>query len=143
LGLGVRHDGYVYEGYTIPIYYDPMISKLIVWAKTRDEAIARMRRALYEYKITGVRTSIKFLERIMDTAEFRSGKYNTHFIENNLKMLLSEGECDGSCEDLVLIATYIEYMDKLDKVKQTVSLATLRHGTDWKAFGRRSSVNRL
>jgi len=143
LGLGVRHDGYVYEGYVIPIYYDPMISKLIVWAKTRDEAIARMRRALYEYKITGVKTSIKFLERIMDAPDFREGKYNTHFIENNLKMLLSEPECDGTCEDIALIAAYVEYMDKLDKVKQTVSLATLRHGTDWKAFGRRSSVNRL
>jgi acetyl-CoA carboxylase biotin carboxylase subunit len=143
LGLGVRHDGYVYEGYAIPIYYDPMISKLIVWAKTRDEAIARMRRALYEYKITGVKTSIKFLERIMDTPDFRDGKYNTHFIENNLKMLLSEPECDGTCEDIALIATYVEYMNKLEKVKQTVSMATLRHGTDWKAFGRRGSVNRL
>ncbi|HEX7411480.1 MAG TPA: acetyl-CoA carboxylase biotin carboxylase subunit [Bacteroidales bacterium] len=143
LGLGVRHDGYVYEGYSIPIYYDPMISKLIVWAKTRDEAIARMRRALYEYKITGVKTSIKFLERIMDAPAFRSGRYNTHFIEDNLKMLLSEADCDDRCEDIALIAAYIDYMNKLDKVKQTVSLVTLRHGTDWKAFGRRSSVNRL
>ena len=143
LGLGVRHDGYVYEGYSIPIYYDPMISKLIVWAKTRDEAIARMRRALYEYKITGVKTSIKFLERIMDAPAFRSGRYNTHFIEDNLKMLLSEADCDDRCEDIALIAAYIDYMNKLDKVKQTVSLVTLRHGTDWKAFGRRISVNRL
>ena len=62
LGLGVRTDGYVYEGYEIPIYYDPMISKLIVWGKTREEAISRMERALYEYKITGVKTSLKFLK---------------------------------------------------------------------------------
>jgi acetyl-CoA carboxylase, biotin carboxylase subunit len=143
LGLGVRHDGYVYEGYTIPIYYDPMISKLIVWAKTRDEAIARMRRALYEYKITGIKTTIKFLERIMDAPAFRSGNYNTHFIEDNLVMLLTESDCDDQCEDIALIAAYVDYMDKLDKVKQTVSLATLRHGADWKAFGRRNSVNRL
>ena len=61
LGLGVRTDGYVYEGYEIPIYYDPLISKLIVWGSTRDESIRRMRRALYEYKITGVKTSIKYL----------------------------------------------------------------------------------
>ena len=64
-GFGVRCDGYVYEGYEISIYYDPLISKLIIWGKNRDEAIARMKRALYEYKITGVKTSIKFLERIM------------------------------------------------------------------------------
>ncbi len=76
LGLGVRTDGYVYEGYEIPIYYDPMISKLIVWGKTRDEAIRRMRRALYEYKITGVKTSIQFLERIMS---------NPNFIERKLR----------------------------------------------------------
>ncbi len=55
LGLGVRHDGYAYEGYEIPMYYDPMISKLIVWGETRTEAIARMKRALYNYKITGVK----------------------------------------------------------------------------------------
>ena len=73
LGLGVRTDGYVYEGYEIPIYYDPMISKLIIWAKTRDEAIQRMKRALYEYKITGVKTSIPFLEKIMDTPDFVKG----------------------------------------------------------------------
>src|SRR5512133_1473559 len=71
LGLGVRCDGYVYEGYTIPAYYDSLISKLIVWGRTRDEAIERMRRALYEYKITGVKTTIRFLERIMDTPDFR------------------------------------------------------------------------
>ena len=51
-GIGVRIDSYVYEGYEIPIYYDPMIGKLIVWATTRQYAIERMRRVLYEYKIT-------------------------------------------------------------------------------------------
>ena len=84
LGLGVRHDGYVYEGYEIPIHYDPLISKLIVWSSTREEAIERMKRALYAYKITGVKTSIPFLARIMDTEDFRSGNYNTHFIENKI-----------------------------------------------------------
>jgi len=143
LGLGVRHDGYVYEGYTIPIYYDPMISKLIVWGQTRGEAIARMRRALYEYKITGVKTSIKFLKQIMESADFCLGMYNTHFIENNLEKLLAESECDMNCEDIALISAFIEYTDNLDKVKQTVSLTTLRQGPDWKARGRRTGVNRL
>jgi len=142
-GLGVRCDGYVYEGYAIPIYYDPMISKLIVWGQTRGEAIARMKRALYEYKITGVKTSIKFLERIMESADFCIGNYNTHFIENNLDRLLSESECDINCEDIALITSFIDYVDTLDKVKQTVSLTTLRQGPDWKARGRRTGVNRL
>lgn len=142
-GLGIRCDGYVYAGYTIPIYYDPMISKLIVWDKTRQEAITRMKRALYEYKITGVKTSIKFLERIMDAQEFREGRYNTHFIENNMKYLLSDTECDMYCEDLALIATYIEYKEKLDKIEQTISPATVRHGSDWKHYGRRYGSLRL
>jgi acetyl-CoA carboxylase biotin carboxylase subunit len=119
LGLGVRHDGYVYEGYTIPIYYDPMISKLIVWAKNRDEAVDRMRRALHEYKITGVKTSIPFLARIMEAPAFRSGNYNTHFIEENSDFLFSPHECDGVCEDIALIAAFLEHSSKLEKIKST------------------------
>ena len=69
LGTGVRQDGYVYEGFEIPIFYDPMISKLIVWGRDRDEAIQRMKRALMEYKITGVKTSIPFLMKIMEKAK--------------------------------------------------------------------------
>lgn len=117
LGLGVRTDGYVYEGYEIPIYYDPMISKLIVWGANRDEAIRRMRRALYEYKITGVKTSIKFLERIMNTPDFIDGKYDTHFIENNQERLMAEDKCDN-CDDMVLIAAYIDYLAKINKVQE-------------------------
>jgi acetyl-CoA carboxylase biotin carboxylase subunit len=112
LGLGVRTDGYVYEGYEIPIYYDPMISKLIVWANTRDEAIARMRRALYEYKITGVKTSIKMLERVMNNENFIAGNYDTHFIEKNVEQLLSDGPKKDPV-DMVIIATLIDYLDKL------------------------------
>ncbi|WP_321373952.1 acetyl-CoA carboxylase biotin carboxylase subunit [uncultured Draconibacterium sp.] len=115
LGLGVRTDGYVYEGYEIPIYYDPMISKLIVWGKTRDEAIARMRRALYEYKITGVKTSIKMLERVMNNENFIAGNYDTHFIEKNQEQLLSKSSKDNP-EDMVIIAAFIDYLDKLGNV---------------------------
>ncbi|HCR89069.1 MAG TPA: acetyl-CoA carboxylase biotin carboxylase subunit, partial [Prolixibacteraceae bacterium] len=115
LGLGVRTDGYAYEGYEIPIYYDSMISKLIVWAQNRDEAIERMKRALYEYKITGVKTSIKFLERIMDSGDFRSGNYDTNFIEKNHEFLLARSPSADDCEDMVIIATYIEFIDQINR----------------------------
>jgi acetyl-CoA carboxylase, biotin carboxylase subunit len=128
LGLGVRHDGYVYEGYTIPIYYDPMISKLIVWAKTREEAINRMSRALHEYKITGVKTSIRFLAKIMECQDFITGKYNTHFIEKNHDFLMAEPECDGQCEDIALIAAYLDYTRRLAQVST--------NGSDTKAVSR-------
>ena len=117
LGLGVRTDGYVYEGYEIPIHYDPMISKLIVWGKTRDEAIRRMRRALYEYKITGVKTSIKMLERVMNDEQFIDGNYDTHFIENNQDQLLSDEDVKD-ISDMVIIAAFIDYLDKIDRTKE-------------------------
>jgi acetyl-CoA carboxylase biotin carboxylase subunit len=117
LGLGVRTDGYVYEGYEIPIYYDPMISKLIVWGNTRDEAIRRMRRALYEYKITGVKTSIKFLERIMNNKSFIDGKYDTHFIEKNQAELMQSNNAEDS-EDMVVIAAFVDYLDKINRIQE-------------------------
>jgi len=116
LGLGVRTDGYVYEGYEIPIYYDPMISKLIVWGETRDVAIRRMRRALYEYKITGVKTSIKMQERVMNNENFIAGNYDTHFIEKNKEQLMS-AQVDNDISDMAIIATFIDYLDKLGDSK--------------------------
>jgi acetyl-CoA carboxylase, biotin carboxylase subunit len=141
LGLGVRYDGYVYEGYEIPMHYDPMISKLIAWGKTRSEAIARMRRALYEYKITGVKTNIKFLEKIMDVPDFIEGKYNTHFIENNSDRLLSPKLCGTECEDMAIIACFIDYLDKIEKIQP--QKFTEEFASTWKDFGRKRSVLRL
>ncbi len=138
LGLGVRHDGYVYEGYTIPIYYDPMISKLIVWAPNRDEAIGRMSRALHEYKITGVKTSIPFLARIMESPVFRSGKYNTHFIEENSEFLFSKADCDGICEDMALIAAYLEYTAALQHTEAAPE--EQKPASRWKNSERRAYI---
>jgi len=138
LGLGVRHDGYVYEGYEIPIYYDPMISKLIVWAQTREEAIRRMRRALYEYKITGVKTSIKFLERIMDAPAFKSGNYNTHFIQDNMDFLMQDPYCGDRCETLAIIATYIDYLDKI--VSEPTAKVSPNGSSKWKEIGRKKAL---
>jgi acetyl-CoA carboxylase, biotin carboxylase subunit len=143
LGLGVRCDGYVYEGYTIPVYYDSLISKLIVWGRTRDEAIERMRRALYEYKITGIKTTIKFLERIVDTPDFRNGKYNTHFIEKNLDLLQSDGQCDRRSEDIALIAAYTDYISKYENINKTIVSSLEYRGSSWKQQSRKHRVPRL
>ena len=141
LGLGVRHDGYVYEGYEIPIHYDPMISKLIVWATTREEAIARMKRALYAYKITGVKTSIPFLNRIMETPDFVKGKYNTHFIEKNNKKLMFPDKNDKKVEDVVIIAAYMDYLDRLENLQTDVHSRNEKN--NWKNCSRRLSFNRF
>ncbi len=141
LGLGVRYDGYVYEGYEIPMFYDPLISKLISWGTTRAEAIARMRRALYEYKITGVKNSIKFLERIMETPTFIEGKYNTHFIEENSAQLFRTKLCGVECEDMAIIACFIDYLDKLNSIQPPKYSDEL--ASNWKDFGRKRNVLRL
>jgi acetyl-CoA carboxylase biotin carboxylase subunit len=141
LGLGVRHDGYVYEGYEIPIYYDPMISKLIVWAKTRNEAIARMKRALYAYKITGIKTSIPFLAKIMECEDFIKGNYNTHFIEKNQDFLLQRQPCGKRCQDMALIAAYIHYKNKLDNASHGANGDSEKNS--WKEFGRKKAVSRF
>ena len=80
-GHGVRLDTHVYAGYQIPPYYDSMISKLIVVAQTRDEAIKKMQRALDEYIIEGVKTTIPFHQRLMRHPRFKSGDFTTKFME--------------------------------------------------------------
>lgn len=141
-GLGVRVDGYVYPGYEIPIYYDPMISKLIVHSRTRKGAIDRMKRALYEYKISGVKTSIRFLNNIVSHPAFQEGKYDTHFIEKNYNDLFNENTpCDNNCEDIAIITSFIHYIDKLDSMSAHSSLNGDQSG--WKNYGRNKGVIRI
>jgi acetyl-CoA carboxylase biotin carboxylase subunit len=81
-GHGVRVDTHVYAGYTIPPHYDSMIAKLITVAQTRDEAIEKMKRALSEFVIEGVKTTIPFHLQLMDNEAYRSGNYTTKFMED-------------------------------------------------------------
>jgi acetyl-CoA carboxylase, biotin carboxylase subunit len=80
-GLGIRVDSAAYPGYTIPPYYDSMIAKVISYGATRDEAIARMKRALSEYAIEGIHTTIPFHLRLLEHETFVSGEFNTKFLE--------------------------------------------------------------
>jgi acetyl-CoA carboxylase biotin carboxylase subunit len=80
-GHGVRVDSHVYAGYVIPPYYDSMIGKLITIARTREEAIQTMYRALSEYVIEGVWTTIPFHLQLMQNEQFRKGDFNTKFLE--------------------------------------------------------------
>jgi len=86
-GTGVRVDGGVYTHYTIPPYYDPMIAKLIVWGRDRNETIRRMQRALYEYVILGIQTNIPFHNAVMKNPRFVKGELETHFIERETTLL--------------------------------------------------------
>ncbi len=83
-GPGVRVDSAMYAGYTIPPFYDSMVGKLIVWALTRDEAISRARRALREYRLEGIKTTIPLHLRLLEDKAFRSGDYHTGYLEELL-----------------------------------------------------------
>ena len=80
-GLGVRVDSALYAGYRVPPHYDSLIAKLIAYGRTREEAIARMRRALREFVITGVKTTIPLHERILQDPDFIAGDYTIHWLE--------------------------------------------------------------
>ncbi|MBN1251925.1 MAG: acetyl-CoA carboxylase biotin carboxylase subunit [Bacteroidales bacterium] len=84
-GIGVRVDDGYEQGMDIPIYYDPMISKLITYGKNREEAILRMKRAIDEYNIVGIETTLPFGKFVMENNAFLSGNYDTHFVQKFFK----------------------------------------------------------
>lgn len=86
-GTGIRVDSGVYTSYTIPPFYDPMISKLIVWGRDRNEAITRMQRALYEYIIVGTKNNIPFHKAVMENPRFVKGELGTHFIDRETTLI--------------------------------------------------------
>jgi len=86
-GPGVRVDSHLYTGYKVPPYYDSLLAKLIVWGKSRDEAIIRARRALDEFIIEGLPTTIPFLRRLLDHPGFVQGHTYTRFIQEEAAAL--------------------------------------------------------
>lgn len=137
-GLGVRDDNGVYEGYEVPLEYDPLLSKLITWGRTREEAIQRMLRALSEYQVYGIKTTIPFFKRVLLHPKFFRGDYNTHFISN------LEREQDGrepEEKEVALIAAGIKVYS--ERKAGSFSLSQ-RRGNNWKFQGRLQNFsNRL
>jgi len=143
-GIGVRIDSYIYDGYEIPIYYDSMLGKLIVWATTRTYALERMRRVLYEYKITGVKTNIDYLRRIMDAKEFVKGKYTTHFIEENSKQLQDTEDTDlRRTENIAVMAAYIDFIVNEEENVSAQAVADNRPISRWREFGKQKGLLRI
>ncbi|MDQ3031668.1 MAG: acetyl-CoA carboxylase biotin carboxylase subunit [Myxococcota bacterium] len=103
-GPGVRDDGGAYEGAEITTFYDPLVSKLCVWAPTRALAIARMQRALTEYVVGGIRTNIPFHIALLDHAEFRAGSYDTGFIARHEATLLTGGSTFDRADAMAIAA---------------------------------------
>lgn len=106
-GPGVRDDSGVYEGWTVPVDYDPLISKLVVWAPTRDEAIHRMLRALNEYQVEGIQTNLSFFRRLLEHPNFRSGDFDTSFLDRWLQEERPAGDIPVFDQDLAAIAAVL------------------------------------
>jgi acetyl/propionyl-CoA carboxylase alpha subunit len=106
-GPGIRVDSGVYEGAEISVYYDPMVSKLLSHGKDRGQAIDRMKRALEEYRISGVTTNIEFHKAILNHPEFVAGKLSTHFIDDHYEA--DEGKADQVEEAAAVAAALCEH----------------------------------
>jgi acetyl-CoA carboxylase biotin carboxylase subunit len=135
-GPGVRNDNGVYAGYTVPVFYDPMLSKLIVHATTRGEAIARMRRALTEYRVEGIMTTIPFFTFLMNHPDFQEAKFDTGFIDRMLPQLdFAHGEADEEHIEAAIAAAAILAFEE----SQNVQLPA-ESESRWRSVARREAL---
>lgn len=132
-GPGVRDDSSMYSGCEITSYYDPMLSKLVTWADTREEAIKKMKSALLEYIVLGVRTNIGFLIRVMDSEEFIKADIDTGFIERHPELLNPE-DIDNQP---ALIAAAMIMNNTVSSDESVNGKAT---GSNWKLHGRKMAL---
>src|SRR5918999_3942330 len=137
-GLGLWNDCGVYEGAEVPIYYDPMIAKLICWGENRVEAILRMRRALREYQIRGIKTNIPFHQWILRHPRFMSGDFNTGFIDQEYRASNTEEVLPH--KDIALASAAIAAMHR----EQEATLGLLAKGaaepSKWREQGKNNSL---
>jgi len=136
-GFGVRVDSGVYPGYEVPIYYDPILMKIIIWDETREKAIVKAKRALSELHISGIQTNIPFHLWLLEQPDFINGSYWTRFIDETFHGL-EEGE--EEIENFVIAAT-IKYLEETERKK--IVTETLSPVSKWKIAGRMEVVKRL
>jgi len=139
-GPGIRVDTGVYPGFEITPYYDPMIAKLIVWGETRAQAILRMRRALEEYRIVGVRTNIPFHQTLMDSHRFMGGQFDTRFVEERFSMEAASEMDEAQAEIAAILATLVAHKE-IEHSAQIVR-GNERDTSNWKWVGRWERMHR-
>jgi acetyl-CoA carboxylase biotin carboxylase subunit len=110
-GPGVRHDCGIFSGSTVPIYYDPILAKLIVWAENRETARQRMVNALEDYVVLGIKTTIDFLKDVITHPQFKAGHTTTGFIEKHLGAWESQAKTEEGIK-LALIASAFDNFNK-------------------------------
>jgi len=129
-GVGIRYDNGTYEGYEVPLEYDPLLSKLISWGMTRNEAVQRMLRALSEYHVYGIKTTIPFFKKILSHPKFLAGDYNTHFIA---ELEMEQDKKEKEDETVALITAGVKtYLDSRSRIESR-KMAKI---SNWKFQGR-------
>ncbi len=138
-GPGIRDDSGVYEGFEVPIYYDPLISKLVAWGKDRPEAISRMRQALQDYLIAGIKTTVSFLSEVMADPGFLEGEVDTTFVDTFLQQ--GRGVEPRHRDVAVVAATLHAYCS--EKERQVVAPAVpVAARSAWTAAARHEGLRR-
>ena len=132
-GPGIRHDCGIYSGSEVPIYYDPILAKLIVWGEDRDMACDRMIQALKDYVVLGIKTSIDFLRDVIGHSAFRSGRTTTSFISEHFSEWKGKEEDEGTLQMIAAAAAY----DTLNKKKAGRGTASRREDvlSPWQILG--------
>lgn len=135
-GPFVRLDNYAYPGYEVPIYYDPMIAKLIVWGHTREECIRRLQRALAEYMLTGIKSNIVLHKNILVHPTFLDGSYTTQFLDQQVAGKKHRDLFMFVDDDVFLISAAITaYIDSKSR-----DISELNIASQWKKAGRVKSL---
>ncbi len=140
-GPGIRDDIGVYEGYEVPLYYDPLLSKLSAWGRDRDEAIGRMRRALAEYVIEGIKTSIPFHQRVLRHPDFLAGDIDTKFIDERFLPSVKEAGCPDA-ERALIAAAVLAYWEDETAARRAMAPEGGTGSSAWRAAGRTAGLRR-
>ncbi|HUC53714.1 MAG TPA: acetyl-CoA carboxylase biotin carboxylase subunit [Candidatus Cybelea sp.] len=147
-GPGIRLDEGVYDGWTVPNDYDPLLSKLIAWGNSREETIARLRRALDEYTITGIKTNVGLFRRILVEPDFLRGEIHTKWLDELLRRphfasaSVDENSLESSASDAATIAAAIWQANQWSQRSGRNSSAA-DQPSRWKQEGRREQLDRL
>jgi len=139
-GPGIRVDTGVYIGFEVSPYYDSLISKLIVWGETRAEAILRMRRALEEYTIIGVRTNIPFHQALMNSHRFMGGQYDTRFVEERFSIEAAAEDISSHPEIAAMLATIVAH-EQTERAAHVIQ-RNERDASNWKWLSRWERLQR-
>ncbi len=138
----MRVDSGVYQGAIVPVHYDPMVAKLVTWGADREEAIARLGRALSEFVVKGIKTSIPFHQRVFRHPKFLEGHYDTGFIDEHLGGSIEaaeDPEAERVAYTMAAIAAY-----RAEKSKATRAASATQGGggpgSQWRQAGRRQQM---